>query len=103
VLRRTARVRDIWLTEHYFAGESVYNDALLFAFSVPWAKRSGPERARGVGQWGTILGIGTDARPPFRGGSWYEHASMPPPFAAVKPIELWAGDLSVTQVALERI
>jgi AraC-like DNA-binding protein len=57
VLRRTARVDDIWLTEHYFAGESVYNDALLFAFSVPWAKRSGPERARGVGELGTILGM----------------------------------------------
>jgi alkanesulfonate monooxygenase SsuD/methylene tetrahydromethanopterin reductase-like flavin-dependent oxidoreductase (luciferase family) len=22
---------DVWLTEHYFTGESVYNDALLFA------------------------------------------------------------------------
>src|SRR5688572_3055919 len=25
---------DIWLTEHYFTGESVYNDALLFAAAV---------------------------------------------------------------------
>src|SRR5215471_17878453 len=25
---------DVWLTEHYFTGESVYNDALLFAFEV---------------------------------------------------------------------
>ena len=22
---------DVWLTEHYFTGESVYNDAILFA------------------------------------------------------------------------
>lgn len=25
---------DVWLTEHYFTGESVYNDALLFASAV---------------------------------------------------------------------
>ena len=25
---------DVWLTEHYFTGESVYNDALLFAAAV---------------------------------------------------------------------
>jgi hypothetical protein len=25
---------DLWLTEHYFTGESVYNDALLFAAAV---------------------------------------------------------------------
>src|ERR1041384_6133760 len=25
---------DIWLTEHYFTGESVYNDALLFAAAL---------------------------------------------------------------------
>jgi alkanesulfonate monooxygenase SsuD/methylene tetrahydromethanopterin reductase-like flavin-dependent oxidoreductase (luciferase family) len=25
---------DVWLTEHYFTGESVYNDALLFAFAL---------------------------------------------------------------------
>jgi alkanesulfonate monooxygenase SsuD/methylene tetrahydromethanopterin reductase-like flavin-dependent oxidoreductase (luciferase family) len=32
---------DVWLTEHYFTGESVYNDALLF--EVPWGRRcSGP-------------------------------------------------------------
>jgi len=30
---------DVWLTEHYFTGESVYNDALLFASAVAmrWA------------------------------------------------------------------
>src|SRR6185312_4208804 len=25
---------DVWLTEHYFTGESVYNDALLFASAL---------------------------------------------------------------------
>src|SRR4051812_35234809 len=25
---------DVWLTEHYFTGESVYNDALLFASAI---------------------------------------------------------------------
>jgi len=25
---------DVWVTEHYFTGESVYNDALLFASAV---------------------------------------------------------------------
>src|ERR1700759_1611890 len=25
---------DVWLTEHYFTGESVYNDALLFAAAL---------------------------------------------------------------------
>src|SRR3981189_1538768 len=25
---------DVWLTEHYFTGESVYSDALLFASAV---------------------------------------------------------------------
>ena len=25
---------DVWLTEHYFTGESVYNDALLFAAAI---------------------------------------------------------------------
>ena len=27
---------DVWLTEHYFTGESVYNDALLFASAIAW-------------------------------------------------------------------
>ena len=63
-----------------------------------------PERApRGRGMGNNPRHVGTDARPPFRGGSRYEHASMSPPFAAVRAIELWAGDLSVTQVALEWI
>src|SRR3954465_14315595 len=30
---------DVWLTEHYFTGESVYNDALLFASAI--AMRTG--------------------------------------------------------------
>src|SRR4029077_19743623 len=25
---------DVWLTEHYFTGESVYNDSLLFASAL---------------------------------------------------------------------
>jgi alkanesulfonate monooxygenase SsuD/methylene tetrahydromethanopterin reductase-like flavin-dependent oxidoreductase (luciferase family) len=25
---------DVWLTEHYFTGESVYNDALIFASAI---------------------------------------------------------------------
>ena len=25
---------DVWLTEHYFTGESVYNDALTFAAAI---------------------------------------------------------------------
>ena len=25
---------DVWLTEHYFTGESVYNDALMFASAI---------------------------------------------------------------------
>ena len=25
---------DVWLTEHYFTGESVYNDAILFASAL---------------------------------------------------------------------
>ena len=25
---------DVWLTEHYFTGESVYNDAILFAAAL---------------------------------------------------------------------
>src|ERR1700730_19305008 len=25
---------DVWLTEHYFTGESVYNDALMFAAAL---------------------------------------------------------------------
>src|ERR1700680_248507 len=28
------RFSDVWLTEHYFTGESVYNDALLFASAI---------------------------------------------------------------------
>ena len=30
---------DVWLTEHYFTGESVYNDALLFASALTCARR----------------------------------------------------------------
>ena len=26
--------QDVWLTEHYFTGESVYNDALTFASAL---------------------------------------------------------------------
>src|SRR5712672_3215991 len=40
---------DVWLTEHYFTGESVYNDALLFAFSLECAKRSTTTRATPAG------------------------------------------------------
>ena len=34
---------DVWLTEHYFTGESVYNDALLFASALT---RCGPAQIR---------------------------------------------------------
>ena len=30
---------DVWLTEHYFTGESVYNDALLFASAIAMRTR----------------------------------------------------------------
>jgi alkanesulfonate monooxygenase SsuD/methylene tetrahydromethanopterin reductase-like flavin-dependent oxidoreductase (luciferase family) len=33
-LAETLGFHDVWLTEHYFTGESVYNDALLFAAAV---------------------------------------------------------------------
>src|SRR3954465_15484333 len=33
---------DVWLTEHYFTGESVYNDALVFASAIAM----GTERIR---------------------------------------------------------
>ena len=35
---------DVWLTEHYFTGESVYNDAVVFAAAlaiVIWLKHAG--------------------------------------------------------------
>ena len=37
---------DVWLTEHYFTGESVYNDALLFAAAVAMQHRAHPHRLR---------------------------------------------------------
>ena len=37
---------DVWLTEHYFTGESVYNDALLFASAV--AKFAAVEKNAGL-------------------------------------------------------
>jgi len=37
---------DVWLMEHYFTGESVYNDALLFASAVAM-HREDPDRFRG--------------------------------------------------------
>ena len=35
---------DVWLPEHYFTGESVYNDALLFASAVAMRTESDPDR-----------------------------------------------------------
>src|SRR3982751_968719 len=34
VFAETLGFSDVWLTEHYFTGESVYNDALLFASAI---------------------------------------------------------------------
>ena len=37
---------DVWLTEHYFTGESVYNDALLFASALTMRTTADPHRVR---------------------------------------------------------
>ena len=39
---------DVWLTEHYFTGESVYNDALLFASALTMRTTPDPDWLRGV-------------------------------------------------------
>ena len=33
---------DVWLTEHYFTGESVYNDALTFAAAIAMGRCRSP-------------------------------------------------------------
>ena len=39
---------DVWLTEHYFTGESVYNDALLFASALRCAPRGSGSASRSL-------------------------------------------------------
>ena len=36
---------DVWLTEHYFTGESVYNDAILFASALAMRSNARPKCA----------------------------------------------------------
>ena len=45
---------DVWLTEHYFTGESVYNDSLMFAAALAMKTEQHPHRLR----------RGADAVPP---------------------------------------
>src|SRR6201985_2246171 len=47
---------DVWLTEHYFTGASVYNDALLFASAVAMREDRPPPLCSGV----TRISRGTD-------------------------------------------